>query len=248
MLAARTAASVGRVRQAWATHESRRRGLSDVGLAHACHPIRLPVIVEATSVRRAPAEVVCVACSAGRGYCPRMLERARGLFGLLLIGAVIAGCTVAGPSAASAPLPAPSTFESTPSAAASSPAAPTPSAAASSPSASAPTPAGPPPMIEGTVTAGPVCPVERASPDPSCAPRPVKGAVIVVADAATKAEVARASTDPHGSYSVVVPQTGALIVTAQPVTGLMGVPAPVTITLRPGEDRRLDLTYDTGIR
>jgi hypothetical protein len=170
-----------------------------------------------------------------------MLERTRGLFGLLLIGAVIAGCTVAGPSAASAPVPASSTFESTPSAAAS-------SSVESTPSAPAPTPAGPPPMIEGTVTAGPVCPVERASPDPSCAPRPVKGAVIVVADAATKAEVARASTAPDGSYAVVVPQTGALIVTGQPVPGLMGVPAPVTITLRPGEDRRLDLTYDTGLR
>ena len=143
------------------------------------------------------------------------------LLGLVLIGVLVEAC--AGP-AASAPVASPSI-------------------------GSGPTPAGPPPTILGSVTAGPVCPVERASPDPSCVPRPVSGAVIVITDAATGVEAARASTARDGSYAVVMPATGTFVVTALPVRGLMGTPAPVTITLSfPSEHERVDLTYDTGIR
>lgn len=111
------------------------------------------------------------------------------------------------------------------------------------------TPAGPPPVIFGTATAGPVCPVEPASPDPSCAPRPVSGAVIVITDTASGTEVARVSTGPDGSYSVVLPRTGTFVVTGLPKKGLLGTPAPVTITLSvPGQRERIDLAWDTGIR
>jgi hypothetical protein len=44
-------------------------------------------------------------------------------------------------------------------------------------------PGGPPPSVAGVVTAGPVCPVERMPADPTCAPRPVAGAVIEAIDA-----------------------------------------------------------------
>jgi hypothetical protein len=126
--------------------------------------------------------------------------------------------------------------------------------AASSPTGSgavgsSPAPAGPPPTVLGTVTAGPVCPVERASPDPSCAPRPVSGAVIVITDATTGGEAGRTSTAPDGSYAIVVPATGTFVLTALPVRGLVKAPAPVTITLSfPSQHERVDLTYDTGIR
>ena len=110
------------------------------------------------------------------------------------------------------------------------------------------TPAGGPPKVTGTVTAGPVCPVEPASPDPRCAPRPVAGAVIVATDASGQ-EVGRATSAADGTYALVVGETGTVVLTAQPVTGLMRPPAPVSVTLTsPGQVEHIDLEYDTGIR
>lgn len=109
-------------------------------------------------------------------------------------------------------------------------------------------PAGPPPSVTGDVTAGPVCPVERNPPDPSCAPRPVAGAVIEAVDAAGLA-VARATTAADGSYVLTIDETGTFTITGQPVAGFMRAPEPVTVTLAtPGATVRADLEYDTGIR
>jgi hypothetical protein len=126
---------------------------------------------------------------------------------------------------------------------------PGPSERASSPSdqGSEPTPAGPISYVVGTVTAGPVCPVEQNPPSPSCAPRPVAGAVIA-ASFAGQGEVARATTAPDGSYRILMHGYGTYTVTALPVQGLMHAPAPVTVTLEPMDTRRVDFEYDTGIR
>ena len=124
-----------------------------------------------------------------------------------------------------------------------------PSGEAPSPSdrGSDPIPAGPLAYVVGSVTAGPVCPVERNPPDPSCAPRPVAGAVIT-ASFAGQGEVARATTAPDGSYRILIHGYGTYTLTALPVQGLMNAPAPVTVTLDPMETRRVDFEYDTGIR
>lgn len=123
-----------------------------------------------------------------------------------------------------------------------------PTALPQGPSAAAATPAGGAPVIQGTVTAGPVCPVEQDPPDPACAPRPVAGAVIVATDG-TGAEVCRATTAADGTYELVFVETGTVLVSAEPVTGLMGVPEPVAIELAGrGPVVLLDLEYDTGIR
>jgi hypothetical protein len=110
------------------------------------------------------------------------------------------------------------------------------------------TPAGPPPTVSGIVTAGPVCPAERNPPDPSCAPRRVAGAVIVATEA-TGQPVGRATSAADGTYLMIVGETGTFVITALPVTGLMGVPASVTVTLAfPSATARVDLVYDTGMR
>jgi len=109
-------------------------------------------------------------------------------------------------------------------------------------------PAGPPPSVTGVVTAGPVCPVERIPPDPSCAPRPVVGAVIEAVDAGGR-EVARATTAADGSYLLIVGETGTFTITAQPMPGFMRTPTPMKVTLAfPGTTERVDLEFDTGIR
>ena len=110
-------------------------------------------------------------------------------------------------------------------------------------------PAGPPRgLVAGTISAGPTCPVESSPPDPSCAPRPVEGAVIV-ATAASGQEVGRTTSAADGSYLLTVGEAGAVLITALPVTGLAQAPEPVSVTLdSPIEPERVDFEYDTGIR
>jgi hypothetical protein len=100
--------------------------------------------------------------------------------------------------------------------------------------------------IAGRAAAGPVCPVETNPPDPSCAPRPVAGAVIVIRDAAG-ADRARTTTAADGTFFAALP-AGAYVVEAQPAEGLMGTPSPMNVTVDAGETTSVELSYDTGIR
>lgn len=101
--------------------------------------------------------------------------------------------------------------------------------------------------VRGTVTSGPTCPVETQPPDPACAARPVAGAVLVFSNAAG-AEVARATSDADGTFSVAL-APGAYRVTAQPVEGLMGTPEPMEVEVEAGQlMTELQVSYDTGIR
>jgi Carboxypeptidase regulatory-like domain len=100
--------------------------------------------------------------------------------------------------------------------------------------------------IRGVALAGPVCPVERIPPDPSCAARPVAGAVVSVRDQAGT-ELARTLTGEDGTYFVELP-AGRYVVTAGSVDGLMGTPAPQDAMVAAGATSTVDLAYDTGIR
>jgi hypothetical protein len=100
--------------------------------------------------------------------------------------------------------------------------------------------------IRGSATAGPTCPVQRASPDPSCASTPVQGAVIVVRDA-SGAEVDRTVTNAAGTYFSAV-GAGSYTVEPQPVTGIMGTPPSQHVVVAAGERATADFAYDTGIR
>lgn len=97
-----------------------------------------------------------------------------------------------------------------------------------------------------TATAGPICPVETEPPDPACAARPVAGAVVVVRDEAG-AEVAHVTLD-AGGFALLELPAGGYVVEAQPVEGLMGTPAPTSVTVVDGLATPVELGYDTGIR
>jgi hypothetical protein len=101
--------------------------------------------------------------------------------------------------------------------------------------------------VGGRAVAGPVCPVERIPPDPACAPRPVPGAVLVIA-ADGGHEVARATTGTDGRWKAELP-VGTYTLTPQPVGGLMGTARPIEFTVTAtGALANLDVAYDTGIR
>src|SRR4051812_30476243 len=73
--------------------------------------------------------------------------------------------------------------------------------------------------IAGTAVAGPVCPVEKAPPDPSCAPRPVAGAVIIARNG-SGAEAGRATTAADGTFFITV-AAGSYQLPPQPGAGGM---------------------------
>jgi hypothetical protein len=154
----------------------------------------------------------------------------------LLFGAIVlaGACTAVGATPAAVSSPTPS------------------SGASSTPIASlAPTSSARPPAtgrvrMDISLVAGPVCPVERNPPDPSCAPRPVADATIVVRDA-KGAQVAQLISSETGHATVEL-APGTYVVGAAPVAGIMVPPQPVTIDLRDATSGVVRLTYDTGIR
>lgn len=100
--------------------------------------------------------------------------------------------------------------------------------------------------IRGLATAGPVCPVEKNPPDPSCAPRPVAGATVVIRDR-SGAQVAAAVAGSDGAFFVEL-QPGDYVVEPQPVQGLMGTAAQQSVSVGAGSVTVIQLDYDTGIR
>jgi len=95
--------------------------------------------------------------------------------------------------------------------------------------------------VAGAVSAGPACPVERAgSPCPN---RPVAGATVQVHHG--DHVVAETRTDSGGHYSLgVAPGVYTIIATA----GGYFSTARQVVSVRPGEQRNVDLVIDTGIR
>ncbi|HLE89184.1 MAG TPA: carboxypeptidase-like regulatory domain-containing protein [Candidatus Limnocylindria bacterium] len=101
--------------------------------------------------------------------------------------------------------------------------------------------------LHGVVTSGPHCPVVTDPPDPSCADRPVAGALLVVTDAAGD-EVARTTSGADGSFSIEL-APGAYTLVPQAVEGLMGTPEPIDVEVEAGQPMaELTVSYDTGIR
>lgn len=100
--------------------------------------------------------------------------------------------------------------------------------------------------IGGSVTAGPVCPVQKNPPDPSCAPRLVAGATIVIRDP-SGAQVAVAISGADGSFFVRLPP-GDYLVDPRPVEGLLGTAAQQPASVANGAVTTIQLDYDTGIR
>ena len=101
--------------------------------------------------------------------------------------------------------------------------------------------------LHGMAVAGPTCPVVTQPPDPACLDRPVAGASVVILDAGGS-EVATVVTGEDGRFSIALP-AGTYQLVPQPVTGLMGTAAPVTVDIAGGvEPDTVTLGYDTGIR
>ena len=108
------------------------------------------------------------------------------------------------------------------------------------------TTSGPSGVVEGTVLAGPTCPVVSQPPDPSCADRPVAGAVLRILDdqGSIAAEV---TSDEEGRFRAEL-EPGRYSLVPQPVEGLLGTASAQTFTISEAAVVTLLVGYDTGIR
>jgi hypothetical protein len=100
-------------------------------------------------------------------------------------------------------------------------------------------------VLRGRVTRSPMVPVERI--DHPVPPGPVAGARILVSDLVGN-QVATVITDEQGEYRVDLPE-GSYRVDLLHV-GRFGVTKdlPATVTVRAGQETRLDVGVDSGIR
>jgi hypothetical protein len=99
--------------------------------------------------------------------------------------------------------------------------------------------------LVGRVVAGPTCPVEKPG-DPSCAPRSVPGAVLILRGA-DGSQVAQLKADDAGLFGIELPP-GDYVLQPQPVEGLMGTAPEAKFRVVEGQAIPLEIAYDTGIR
>lgn len=102
-------------------------------------------------------------------------------------------------------------------------------------------------FILGTVVAGPQCPVQQDPPQPGCEDKPVVEAPMIITGDPLGGVPIPVTTDRNGGFFIAL-EPGNYVVTAQPVTGYMGTPEPVKVTVRGGGQEEINLYYDTGIR
>lgn len=101
--------------------------------------------------------------------------------------------------------------------------------------------------LRGEVVAGPVCPVATDPPDPDCEDRPVPGAELVIEVADGDGGQVRVLADENGLFEVPL-APGSYTLIPQPMEGLLGTAAPVTLEIAAGTTTELSVVYDTGIR
>ena len=95
-----------------------------------------------------------------------------------------------------------------------------------------------------TVRAGPTCPVEQVG-NPCDPRRPARVSLVVER---SSGELVALVVARNGRGSLDGLDAGRYRLIPQPVSGLLGTPAPVAFSIAAGGVTRLRLNYDTGIR
>ncbi|MHB8068720.1 MAG: carboxypeptidase-like regulatory domain-containing protein [Desulfobaccales bacterium] len=99
--------------------------------------------------------------------------------------------------------------------------------------------------LTGAVTLGPISPVQRQDIVPI--PRPAAGVKLLILTPARQ-EVAAVTTDAAGQFRCDLPP-GAYEVEMAPRKGKeFTKDLPATVTITPGQETRLDIRLDTGMR
>ena len=101
--------------------------------------------------------------------------------------------------------------------------------------------------LRGEVVAGPVCPVVTEPLEPGCADRPVPGAELLIEVGGGDGGQIRTIADENGLFELQL-SAGTYTLVPQPMEGLLGTAAPVSLEIGVGTTTELSVVYDTGIR
>jgi hypothetical protein len=106
-----------------------------------------------------------------------------------------------------------------------------------------------PGFLEGIISIGPICPVERIPPDPSCLPtaETYKAYPVGVYTANGQTELLELKPSLDGSFTVELPQ-GTYLVKIAFSSRIGGSNLPVEISITSQEKTLLNINIDTGIR
>ena len=104
-------------------------------------------------------------------------------------------------------------------------------------------------FLEGRVTIGPLCPVERNPPDPTCQPTTETYAAwpIAVWTSDKKAIVAQIAPSLNGTYKIAL-STGDYVVDFEKQQTFGNNNLPANITINSAEITTLNIDIDTGMR
>ncbi len=102
--------------------------------------------------------------------------------------------------------------------------------------------------LEGMVSIGPLCPVERIPPDPSCLPTEETYEAWPISVYRNNLAFRQLEPiPPDGIYSIELP-AGKYVVDLNNYRGIGSDNLPQEITILPGEATALDIEIDTGMR
>ncbi len=100
--------------------------------------------------------------------------------------------------------------------------------------------------ITGSISIGPTCPVQKNPPDPQCADKPYQ-ATLIIKPADGQKEVARVTSNPDGTFRIIVVPGSYLIV---PAHGAAMYPQGQSqqVTVSSGVFTHNSISFDSGIR
>ncbi|HLF54989.1 MAG TPA: hypothetical protein VI612_04675 [Candidatus Nanoarchaeia archaeon] len=102
-------------------------------------------------------------------------------------------------------------------------------------------------VLEGTLSVGPICPVERIPPDPSCQPTAETFQAWPIAVFEGKHKVTNVVVKSDGTFSVELPP-GTYVVDLEKQQHFGKGTLPATVVVKSGETISINIDIDTGIR
>lgn len=101
-------------------------------------------------------------------------------------------------------------------------------------------------ILEGKVSIGPLCPVERNPPDPSCLPTEATYQAWPIGVWQGKTKVSKIVVKADGTFTIELPK-GTYTVNLEN-NNRFGANLPAAIEIKSGKTTTLDIDIDTGIR
>ncbi len=102
-------------------------------------------------------------------------------------------------------------------------------------------------ILEGRVNIGPICPVERVPPDPSCQPTVETYQAWPIAVFEGKHKVANIVVKADGTFALELPP-GTYVVDLEKQQHFGKGALPITVVVKSGETASIGIDIDTGIR